>query len=322
MVLGSSFLRVGARRMVGVGVGVRVVVMLIISWNVRGLGGFEKRKEVSNMVREKNPFILCLQESKLAVVSDLISKAIWNNNNVDFSYQPSVGASGGLITMWNRTEIEVVSSFSMDHVLGTQGFFVQSGEKFTLLNVYAPCDASRQHVLWLNISARLATLRDDNVCVCGDFNVVRYAEERRSVGGVVNSVGSARFNDMIDDNILVDLPLRGRKFTWYRGDGRSMSRIDRFLLSEGWCLTWPNCVQMASSRGLSDHCPLQLCIDVENWGPKPVRMLKCWESFTGYNSFVREKWSSFHLEGWGGYVLKEKLKLIKLALKEDRKSVV
>jgi len=45
-------------------------------------------------------------------------------------------------------------------------------------------------------------------------------------------------------------------------------------------------------------------------------MLKCWESFPGYDSFVRVKWSSFLLEGCGGYVLKEKLKLIKLALKE------
>lgn len=95
-----------------------------------------------------------------------------------------------------------------------------------------------------------------------------------------------------------------------------MSRIDWFLLSENWCLTWPNCLQMASSRGLSNYCPLQLCIDVANWGPKPVRMLKCWENFTGYDSFVREKWSSFHLEGWGGFPLKEKFKLIKLALKE------
>jgi hypothetical protein len=135
----------------------------------------------------------------------------------------------------------------------------------------------------------------------------------RSVG---LSGGSAYFNQMIIHNCLVDLPLRGRSFTWYRRDGRSMSRLDRFLLSERWCMTWPNCFQMATTRGLSDHCPIQLCIDVENWGPRPVRMLKCWENFQGYNSFVREKWNSFQVEGWGGYVLKEKLKLIKFALKE------
>jgi len=95
-----------------------------------------------------------------------------------------------------------------------------------------------------------------------------------------------------------------------------MSRIDRFLLSDRWCQTWPNCFQMAMSRGLSDHCPLVLSIDVENWGPKPMRQLKCWELLPGYNSFVRDKWQSLQVDGWGGFVLKEKLKLVKLALKE------
>jgi len=92
-----------------------------------------------------------------------------------------------------------------------------------------------------------------------------------------------------------------------------MSQIDRFLLSERWCLTWPNCFQMASSQGLSDHCPIQLCIDFANWGPKLVRMLKCWESFTGYNSFVREKWSTFLLEGW--VCIERKIKVDQISLK-------
>jgi len=40
------------------------------------------------------------------------------------------------------------------------------------------------------------------------------------------------FNNFIDRHALVELPFIGRRFTWYRGDGHSMSRIDRFLLSE------------------------------------------------------------------------------------------
>jgi len=95
-----------------------------------------------------------------------------------------------------------------------------------------------------------------------------------------------------------------------------MSHIDRFLLSENWCLTWPNCIQIAVSKGLSDHCPLVLSIDIQNWGAKLVRMLKCWADFPGYNSFVRDTWSSLQISGWGSFVLKEKLKLLKLALKE------
>ena len=103
---------------------------------------------------------------------------------------------------------------------------------------------------------------------------------------------------------MIDLPLCGRNFTWFKGDGKSISHIDRFLLSEDWCLVWPNCVQVALLRGLSDHCPLVLSVDKENWGPRPSRFLKCWSDNPGYKQFVKDKWSSFNVDGWGGYILK------------------
>jgi hypothetical protein len=71
----------------------------------------------------------------------------------------------------------------------------------------------------------LSTLGDKKVCICGDFNAVRNGEERRSGR-----------NGVIADNMLVDLPLHGRKYTWFKGDGNSMSRLDCFLLSAEWCL--------------------------------------------------------------------------------------
>jgi hypothetical protein len=45
-------------------------------------------------------------------------------------------------------------------------------------------------------------------------------------------------------------------------------------------------------------------------------MLKCWRDILGYQVFVKDKWKSFQVAGWGGYVLKEKLKSIKVALKD------
>ncbi|MCH85424.1 cysteine-rich receptor-like protein kinase, partial [Trifolium medium] len=141
-------------------------------------------------------------------------------------------------------------------------------------------------------------------------------EERRSASDGHRSADVVPFNRFIDDNNLIDLPLCGRKYTWFRGDGLSMSRLDRFLLSGEWCLAWPNCTQVARMRGLSDHCPLVLSASEEDWGPRPLRMLKCWKDVPGYNLFVKNKWNSFQVDGWGGYVLKEKFKMIKSALKE------
>ena len=154
------------------------------------------------------------------------------------------------------------------------------------------------------------------VCVCRDFNAVRKTEERRSVRREQVSNDHAAFNSFIEDNGLQDLPLFGRIFTWFKGDGTSMSRIDRFLLSEDWCFGWPNCVQTALLTGLSDHCPLVLSVDEVNWGPQPTRMLKCWQDVPGYKQFVSDKWKTLQVDGWGGFVLREKLKMIKEALKE------
>jgi len=107
-------------------------------------------------------------------------------------------------------------------------------------------------------------------CILGDFNDVRSIDERRGQTDATDSVAYAPFNQFIDGNFLNDLPLCGRSFTWYRGDGIAMSRLDRFLLSNFWAFMFPNCIQVALSRGLSDHCPILLTIDKENWGPKPL----------------------------------------------------
>jgi exonuclease III len=265
---------------------------------------------------EKRPWILCLQETKLQSCADGVCLSMWDGQPAMFSFRPSIGASGGLLTLWDSTEVEVWSSSSFDHVLSIHGHFISSNDEFHLFNVYAPCNGNDRQVLWDSLTVRLQALRGKNVCVCGDFNAVRCMEERRSVSTSGGVMDFEPFNNFIVENALCDLPLCGRNFTWFKGDGKSMSHIDRFLLSEDWCLVWPNSVQVAHLKGLSDHCPLILSVDEENWGPRPSRFLKCWSEIPGYKQFVRNTWSSFQVEGWGGYVLKEKFKLIKSALKD------
>jgi exonuclease III len=50
--------------------------MKVLSYNVMGLGGGEKRVEVRRLVQEKQPFVLCIQESKLMTVSDRLVEAV------------------------------------------------------------------------------------------------------------------------------------------------------------------------------------------------------------------------------------------------------
>jgi len=61
---------------------------------------------------------------------------------------------------------------------------------------------------------------------------------------------------------------------------------------------------------------MMLHVDDANWGPRPLRMLKCWSEYSGYTNFVRENWGSIVCHGWGGFVLQQKLKMMKASLKE------
>ena len=55
---------------------VRVVVMKIISFNIRGLGATEKRTEIRRLVSERKSTVLCIQESKLEVVDEFLCRSL------------------------------------------------------------------------------------------------------------------------------------------------------------------------------------------------------------------------------------------------------
>lgn len=126
---------------------------------------------------------------------------------------------------------------------------------------------------------------DEEVHVC-DFKATRSSEERRSrtVGDLHEDF--SRFNYFIDGNFLINLPLCGRSFTWYRGDDLSMNRLDQFLLYGTWCSLWPNCIQVTLPRGVCDHCSILLTNDEGNWAPRPQRMLEYWVDLPGCKEFV------------------------------------
>jgi hypothetical protein len=156
---------------------------------------------------------------------------LWGNSSHAYSFRPSVGMSGGLLTMWDTLEVEIWLSTN-EHVLWCHRRFLKAREVLYLANVYAPCDLGVKQTLWDSLLGRIQALNGERVCVCGDFNAVRSNEERRSSSVGSRALDHIPFNHFINDAILIDLPLSGRKFTWYKDDSLAMSRLDRFLLSE------------------------------------------------------------------------------------------
>lgn len=109
----------------------------------------------------------------------------------------------------------------------------------------------------------------------------------------------------------MDIPLERGKFTWYRDNGRCCSRIDRFLPSWDLMDKWKNLVQIVLKRKASDHTTILLKEEVKDWGSKPFKFLSCWLKEKGFKEMAEEEWRSYKMDGWSGFVLKEKLKCIK-----------
>ncbi|KAK2445530.1 hypothetical protein QL285_016452 [Trifolium repens] len=115
---------------------------------------------------------------------------------------------------------------------------------------------------------------------------------------------------------MTDMPLLGRRFTWFHPNGVTMSRLDRILLSDGWMVKWRNPNVWALSRDVSDHCPLVVRYNSLDWGPKPFRFNNFWLQHKSFKDMVVKTWQDQTFAGWMGFVLKDRLKGLKAKIKE------
>ncbi|GKU89139.1 hypothetical protein SLEP1_g3321 [Rubroshorea leprosula] len=154
-----------------------------------------------------------------------------------------------------------------------------------------------------------------NWCLVGDFNAVKSRQERGEGKGSLTEM--REFEDFIRDSNLVDLALRGRRYTWYQVNGASMSRIDRFLLSEDWLLNLSDCKEWGLGRSISDHCPIILKNISVDWGPRPFKWFDTWLDTPSLRDEIKKVWNSTKVSRWKRYYLKEKLKAVKRIRKKE-----
>ncbi|XP_057419451.1 uncharacterized protein LOC130713677 [Lotus japonicus] len=255
-----------------------------------GLGSSSKRQIIKELVAKEQLDMLLIQETKLEEVSLRVGS------------QNCVRGQGflGLIGTWGDMP-----------------------EPSVVVNVYSSCRIEEKRNLWRELADWKRSCGVQLWCIGGDFNAVRSEGEQR---GITSEGGSQRreiieFNNFVEAMELVDLPLAGRKYTWYRANGQAQSRIDRFLISHEWLLQWPNCEQVGLARDISYHCPLLLRSVFQDWGLKPFRVLNCWLEHPGFSGLVEKTLAENQVVGWGAFVLKEKLKRLKLKLKDWNKEV-
>ncbi|XP_058747086.1 uncharacterized protein LOC131620082 [Vicia villosa] len=227
---------------------------------------------------------------KVTSMNDDIAHSFWRCPDLGYSFANSLGRSRGLLTLWNKDNVEVLNSIKGEGFLGVKVRW--KNNLYFVVNIYSSCDLGKKKTLWNDLLVTMERFKDGEWVMGGDFNAIKNVRERKGRAVMYNNREAVLFADFINKSSLVDIPCKGKKFSWFSGDGKSRSRIDRFLLSNNVVNKWEIIRQFIGDRDISDHCPIWLLSDKSNWGPKPFRFNNEWFSSESFIPFMEKEWKS------------------------------
>nr|GEW97809.1 RNA-directed DNA polymerase, eukaryota [Tanacetum cinerariifolium] len=162
---------------------------------------------------------------------------------------------GGLLCVWDSSVFLIENHTISDNFVVLYGTWKPTKTKLLVISVYAPQALSKKRLLWNYISLLISRWGSECI-VMGDFNEVHCEEER--TGLVFNVQGANVFNDFISSSSLIDVRLEGYSFTWSHPSATKMSKLDRFLISDGFTSLFPHMSALCLDKHLSDHRPILL----------------------------------------------------------------
>ncbi|GJT52969.1 RNA-directed DNA polymerase, eukaryota [Tanacetum coccineum] len=184
-------------------------------------------------------------------------------------------------TNFFRKDHHIVS----DNFVALYGMCIPYKLKLLLISVYAPQSRSSKRMLWSYLASLIANWNGESL-ITGDFNEVRSIEERW--GSVFNVQGATEFNSFISNSGLLDIQLEGYSFTWAHPSTTKMSKLDRFLMSNGLLSTFPHISALCLDRHLSDHRPILLKEVISDYGPTPFCFYHSWIDLPGFDELVKK----------------------------------
>ncbi|KAK3199335.1 hypothetical protein Dsin_022750 [Dipteronia sinensis] len=287
--------------------------MIILSWNVRGLGRGEKRRAVRDLVMRHKPMMLFIQESKLKTLDSRTITSLGGSLLIKDVGVEADGSAEGLISLWNENLFQVHSCITNKRCIIVAGEVVSSKKTVAFCNVYASNIEIERKSLWNFIELSQGSLTV-LWCIRGDFNTILDPSERS--GGLCNMGSIRSFNNFMLRTQVIDLPAQGSAFTWSNcRENPSSARLDRFLISPIILSWFPKLVQRNLQYSLFDHCAIYLGEPRVDWGPCPFHFYNGWLEDKEMMKDAREGWKECKVVGSQGFKLFSKVKAAKRRMK-------
>ena len=188
------------------------------------------------------------------------------------------------------------------------------------MSIYGPCDGPPRDnfVSWLY---HLNIPTDENWLLLGDFNFIHSFDNRNTPGGDVNDI--FLFNEIISHLGLLELPLKGRSFTWSNMQEQPLlEQVDWFFTTSDWISIYPNTVVLPLAKTSSDHVPCVVSIDTNIPKSRVFRFENYWVDMPGFLDCVKLSWNQpVFADLSPSAVLTTKFKRLRSALKAWSKNL-
>src|SRR4051812_19526248 len=291
----------------------------VLSWNIRGLNSEPKQLALRNAIVTSGCAIVCLQETKKTSFDLAFIKTCCPRQFDCFAFVPSRGASGGTVTIWKSSMFTGAVLFSDHFALVTQFISTQSQQSWTLASIYGPCTGD-DRVTYTNWLYDLDIPASQDWLLLGDFNYICAPDNRNKPDGSVSDMFT--FNDIIRAQNLIELPVKGRAYTWSNMQlDPLLEQLDWFFTSLHWTTVFPKTLVKPLGKPVSDHIPCVVSIETCIPCSKVFRFESYWLLHPGFMNIVRASWNKPVNSTNAAKILCAKFKRLTLALKIWSKSI-
>jgi exonuclease III len=254
-----------------------------------GINSEKKWVALSSKIEESGCDIICLQETKRESFDLAYIKKFCPKKFTKFEFVPSVGASGGLIIIWNGTLFKGELAFHNEFSLSVNFKCNLSNDSWILTNIYGPCQTERK-ALFIDWFANIDMPQDTDWIIMGDFNFIRSPSDRNKPGGDLNDM--LLFNEAISNLGIVELPLKGRKFTWSNMQKDPLlEKLDWFFTSASWTVSYPATFAYPLVKPTSDHVPCVVVFNTKIPKAKVFRIENHWMQHSEFKQIVQAAWN-------------------------------
>jgi hypothetical protein len=200
-----------------------------LSFNVRGINSVVKGNNIRCAIWEPRCDVICLQETKKEYFDRDGLKIFCPNSFDSFAFVPSVGNSGGSISVWNSSKLLGNVIYQNEYALSVEFFSNSSNESWIITNIYAPCTPHGK-IEFINWFSNINMPSDKLWLILRDFNLTRRPENRNIARRDLNLM--LKFNEAISQLDLMEIPLHGLSFTWSNRQREPLlQRLDWFFIS-------------------------------------------------------------------------------------------